>query len=92
MFAAWLVLPPWLVYVTSPVALPRLDLGRAFGAFSPLALLGGVAALGYAFWGQPNAPLPMAFVAAPAVQLAVVIPFLLFTGTDKRGDGGLQES
>ncbi len=91
-FAAWLALPAWLVYVTSPAALPRLDLGRAFAVLSPLALLGGVGALGYGVWGQPDAPLPMAFIAAPAVQLAVVMPFLLFTGTDKRGDAGPQSA
>ncbi|MDE0349097.1 MAG: hypothetical protein OXM56_05265 [Gammaproteobacteria bacterium] len=90
-FAAWIVFPAWLFHVTAPVALPRGALGRTFAALAPLALVGGCAAIGYAAWRQEDDPLPLAFIAVPAVQLAVAMPFFLFTGTDKRQGGALQE-
>ena len=91
-FAVWIVFPAWLFHATAPSAAPRAALGKAFAVLAPLALVGGAAALGHAVWLERDAPLPMAFIAVPAVQLAVVMPFLLFTGTDKRGAQGVQES
>lgn len=90
-FAAWIAFPAWLFHATAPTAAPRAALGKAFAVLAPLALVGGAAALGHAVWLQRDAPLPMAFIAVPAVQLAVVMPFLLFTGTDKGGAQGVQE-
>lgn len=90
-FAAWIALPAWLFHVTAPVALPRGALGRTFAALAPLALVGGCAAIGYAAWREHDDPLPLAFIAVPAVQLAVAMPFFLFTGTDKRQDRAFQE-
>ena len=91
-FAAWIAFPAWLFHATAPSAAPRPALGKAFAVLAPLALVGGAAALGQAVWLERDAPLPMAFIAVPAVQLAVVMPFALFTGTDKSGAQGLQES
>ena len=92
-FAVWIAFPAWLFHATAPFAVPRAGLGQAFAVLAPLALAGGAAALGYAVWAENDVPLPIAFIAVPAVQLAVVVPFLLFTGTDKRQDGrGLQRS
>ena len=90
-FAAWIVFPAWLFHATAPAAVPRAGLGKAFAILAPLALVGGAGALGYAVWRQHDAPLPLAFIAVPAVQLAVVTPFLLFTGTDKRQVREIQE-
>ena len=89
--ALWIAFPAWLFHATAPSAAPRPALGKAFAVLAPLALVGGVAALGLAVWLERDAPLPLAFIAVPAVQLAVVMPFLLFTGTDKRGAQGVQE-
>ena len=95
-FAAWIALPAWLCHVVAPRALPRAVLGRTFAALAPLALVGGCVAIGFAVWRQPDAALPIAFIAAPAVQLAVTMPFLLFTSTDNLEDissaGESQES
>lgn len=82
-FAAWIALPAWLCHVVAPLALARDVLGPVFATLAPLALVGGCVAIGLAAWRRPDAPLPIAFVVAPAVQLAVAIPFLLFTSTDK---------
>ena len=82
-FAAWIALPAWLCHMVAPLALPRDVLGRVFAILAPLALVGGCIAIGFAVWRHPDAPLPIAFIAAPAVQLAVTMPFLLFTSTDE---------
>ncbi len=91
-FALWIAFPAWLFHATAPSAAPRAALGKAFAVLAPLALVGGAAALGHAVWLQQDAPLPMAFIAVPALQLAVVMPFLLFTGTDKAAAQSVQES
>ncbi|MYE10727.1 MAG: hypothetical protein F4X99_03500 [Gammaproteobacteria bacterium] len=91
-FALWIAFPAWLFHATAPSAAPRAALGKAFAVLAPLALVGGAAALGHAVWRQQDAPLPMAFIAVPALQLAVVMPFLLFTGTDKAAAQSVQES
>ena len=85
-FAAWIAFPAWVFHATAPLALPRRGLGPAFATLAPLALVGGVGLLGHAAWRQHDAPLPLAFLIVPAMQLAVVLPFLLFTGTDKSPD------
>ena len=72
-------------------AIVGADIGRGYKPQSAV-YTASAAALGHAVWRQQDAPLPMAFIAVPALQLAVVMPFLLFTGTDKAAAQSVQES
>ena len=90
-FALWIALPAWLFHMTARVADRGDVLALPYMVIAPLALIGGLVSVAHGVWARGGDALPMAFIGAPLAQLAVVMPFLLMTGTDKQRNSVPQE-
>ena len=90
-FALWIALPAWLFHMTARVADRGDVLALPYMVIAPLALIGGLVSVAHGVWARGGDALPMAFIGAPLAQLAVVMPFLLMTGTDKQRGSVPQE-
>ena len=90
-FALWIALPAWLFHMTARVADRGDVLALPYMVIAPLALIGGLVSVAHGVWARGGDALAMAFIGAPLAQLAVVVPFLLMTGTDKQRGSVPQE-